>query len=600
MQSVNTMKQEIIQRAHAWANSPYIDEQDRREVQSYLDCNDEKKLRNAFHGELAFGTGGVRALIGQGTNCINRYTIRRVTQAFANALINRFQRDIAICIGFDCRKFSHEFAREAAQVMAHNGIRVHLFGHITPTPVLSYAIRYFRAQGGIMITASHNPRDYNGYKAYWDDGCQVTPPNDVAIIKHYQKLDILSEIKQMDFDQAMEQSKISYIDQKCEDSYYQMIAGQCLAPALCQERGGELPIAFTALHGTGGRPVIRALQLIGMKNVYLVSEQQEANGQFPTVELPNPEEVSALEKVRALMKEKKALIALATDPDTDRLGVVAWHQGQQYVLNGNQIGLLLLHYILQTKRKDKTLRDNSLFIKTIVTSDLLAQVASSFGCLVENTLPGFKWICGKIREYEEKQIPFHFLFATEESFGYLSHKYCRDKDGVNACALMAEVALFHHTQGRTLIDALNIIYREYGYSCEGLLCLHYYNIEGAKKIERIMEHFRQIKGNSPGLLRLMQEQTGEAVTLLEDYLDQSITKLKNGERTKLDTPPSNALGLHFASGNKLYLRPSGTEPKIKFYTMVVEKIGSLEEKKKRAAAKMTATENFIKAQCEGI
>ena len=560
----------------AWANSPYIDEGDRLIVQGHLDTHNEAQLQESFHKDLTFGTGGIRSLMGQGTNRINRYTIQMATQAFANALMDRFQQDISLCIGFDCRRFSQLFAQEAAQVMAANGIQVHLFDHMTPTPLLSYAVRYFKAQGGIMITASHNPRDYNGYKVYWDDGCQVIPPHDMAIIDHYRKITCLSGVQSMDFHKAKEQGKISLIDEKCEEGYYRMIQQQCLNPTLCQEQGQQLTIAFTPLHGTGDGPVTRALKQIGFHNVYSVPEQKRPDQNFTTISSPNPEEPSALEKVMALMRVKKAHLAMATDPDTDRLGVVVNHHNELYILNGNQIGLLLLYYILQTRKENKTLGSHPLFIKTIVTSDLLAKVAKSFGCIVENTLTGFKWICGKIREYEEKKIPFDFIFGTEESFGYLSHDHCRDKDGVNACALMAEVALFHQMQGRTLIEALDCIYDQYGYSCEGLVSCYYEGVKGAQKIERIMDYFRRIKEHFPDLKFM-----GEKIRRLEDYLDQSVIEMESAKKTKLDISASNVLGIHFESGTKLYLRPSGTEPKIKFYLMVVEEDGGpCGEKKK--------------------
>ncbi|MCY4643597.1 MAG: phospho-sugar mutase [Bacteriovoracales bacterium] len=594
------MEEHIIARAKAWIESPFIEDGDRQIVQRYLDDDDRPKLKECFHRELSFGTGGMRALIGPGTNKINRYTVSRVSQAFACALADHFHGDISLCIGFDCRKNSELFAREAARVMAANGVRVHLFDHMVPTPILSYAVRYFKAQGGIMVTASHNPKDYNGLKAYWDDGCQVTPPNDEAIIAHYQKLNSLAPIKQADFQKALGDGQISLIEKDCEDSYYEMLASQCLTPDLCQEHGPTFPMAFTPLHGTGWGPVKRALAQIGFTNVHPVAEQTAPDENFPTVNPPNPEERAALEKVMALMEEVKAKIALATDPDTDRLGVVVRHRDKLWVLNGNQIALLMLHYILEIKRERKMIKENSLLIKTIVTSDLLAQVAESFGLIVENTLTGFKWICGKMREYEEQGKPFDFILGTEESFGYLSHDFCRDKDGLNACALMAEAALYHHTQGKTLMEALDSIYDRYGYSWESLLSLYYEGARGAEKIERIMDYFRHIKKNLPDLIKADANDRDDPIVAIEDYLQGEIIHLTSNEQTKLNLPKSNVLGLLFESGNKLYLRPSGTEPKIKFYTMVIEKEGALEDKKRRARKKAQDLEYFIREKCEFI
>ena len=597
------MEQKILDLAHRWATSPHVDQAGREEVQKLLKLqlnapseSSAAKLRESFYCDLAFGTGGIRAIIGQGTNRINRTTIRRTTQAFANALIDAFGMDIAICVGFDCRHHSALFAQEAARVMASNRIRVHLFEHMTPTPLLSYAVRYHRAQGGIMITASHNPRNYNGYKAYWDDGCQVSPPHDRAIIDHYQKLDPLVGGELIGFEQGRERGHIVTISQQCADDYYQMIQQQCLNPDICQKHGGQFPIAFTPLHGTGGEPVTRALRQIGFDHIHVASDQYHPDPDFPTVTRPNPEEPTALKAVIELMEAKKLPLALATDPDTDRLGVVVAHAHKSHMLNGNQIGLLLLHYILRTKQARGSLGENPLLVKTIVTSDLLAQVARAFGCTVENTLTGFKWICGKLRDYERQQRPYDFVLGTEESFGYLSHDHCRDKDGVNACALMAEVALHHHLAGRSLVDALDDIYRQYGYACEGLLSLYYQGVEGGQKIERIMHYFRQVvTGSAVG-----QPLLGQKIVRVEDYLQQQAIDLSSGERDPIALPASNILGLHFEGNIRLYLRPSGTEPKLKFYIMIAGGKGELVEQKRQATRKIAQISQAIKALCAGI
>lgn len=568
----------VIKRARAWADSPLIAKGDRRIVQNYLDQDNQAALADLFSRNLSFGTGGIRAPIGPGSSHINLHTIGQVTQSFATVLKRRFPPEkLAVCIGFDCRKFSSSFARKTAQVMAAHQIRVYLFDHITPTPILSYAIKYHRACGGVMITASHNPQNYNGYKAYGNLASQLTPPDDEEVVEEYKKLPFLSPLPSADFEEACNQGMISFIDPQCEETYYQLITKHCFNPSLCQQYGKTFPIAFTPLHGTGGQPILKAFKKIGLENIHTVQDQQEPDENFPTVEVPNPEEPKALAKLLDLMEQKKTPLALATDPDGDRLGAVVAHEGKLQNLNGNQIALILLHYILTSKKKNGTLKNQSLVVNSIVSSELTARVARAFGCKVESTLPGFKWICQKIGECQKINQNLELILGTEESFGYLAHDYCLDKDGIHSSLLMAEAAIFHHSKGRTLIEALNLIYEEYGYSRENLLCLYYPGLEGSRKIQKIMQYLRTSRPLS------FPEETLESC---RDFLDE--------------TPSSNILEFNFSSGNKLYARPSGTEPKIKFYTLLIEKEGTLEEKKKRTFKKSKAIEEYLKELCQKI
>ncbi len=582
---MTALSQAIEAKIKLWSTHQAIDQADRTAIEELVNSN-STELEDAFYKDLEFGTGGIRGVLGLGPNRMNKYNIQRATQAFANALTESFQDNIKMVIGYDSRRFSKEFAQYASQVLAANGIKVFLFDHITPTPVLSYGVRYFNAQGGIMITASHNPREYNGYKAYWADGCQVTPPNDQRIINEYQKLQDFSQIKIIDFQTALGDKLIEYIDSECENKYYKMILDQSLNPELCKTKGKNIKIAFTPLHGTGGLPIKRALEQLGITDTCYVASQFQPDGDFPTVSPPNPEEPEAMKEVIKLMHRESCDLAMATDPDTDRVGLVVNHKDRDVFLTGNQIGLLMLHYILNHK---KDLGKNPLFIKTIVTSDLQEQLAKKFNVKVENTLTGFKWICGMLKDYEDKNKPFDFVFATEESFGYLTHTQARDKDAVNSCALCAEIALYYKEKGLNLVEALNEIYLEHGYSYEKNISINYLGKSGAEKIQRIMTYFRE--SDSPF----------EDVEKVKDYQSSTIKSFKDNSTENFDFTKSNVLGFYFKNGDKLYLRPSGTEPKIKFYIMIqVNENIDLHGRKNIALERASSLEINIRKMCDSI
>lgn len=573
------MDHNIIERARIWGSNSYFSEEDRGEINRLLEnpTANELELTERFYRDLEFGTGGLRAPMGMGQNRMNKYNVRRATQALCQMIIKHFNTGPAV-ISYDSRHRSKEFALEAAGVFAANGIKAYVFRALTPTPMLSYGVRYYKAQAGVMITASHNPPIYNGFKAFWNDGAQVVPPVDKEIINAYNSLTEWSQIKYMPFAEAEKQGLASWTDELVENDFYKVIETKVIQDQeLCKTHGPELSVVYTALHGTGLVPCLEILKRLGFSKTHSISEQESPDGSFPTVKSPNPEDPKALKLATDQMIKSNADIAYGTDPDGDRLGVVVNVKGKPEFLNGNQIAVLMLYYIFKTKTEKKTLPANALVIKSIVTSPLQNAIVESFGGTVKDTLTGFKWMAGLIRELELKNSPYNFVFASEESFGYMPHAECRDKDAVSSVAIMSEVALYFKRQGKTLIDALDEIYTQYGFYYESLLSLDYEGIAGSQKIARIMDYFR----NYPE-----SHFAGEKIVAKEDY------------EKGLTLPKSNVLSFTFESGNKLFLRPSGTEPKIKFYVMVRETEGDLSTKKQSALKKVQIIENKISEYCE--
>jgi len=585
------MKQSVIEKAQAWVKNDYFDSESKREIQDLIDSNNEVELTERFYKDLEFGTGGIRSIIGQGLNRINKYTIRKATQALAETIKGQDPHEgkYKVAISYDNRRFSFDFAKEAAGVFAANGIHSFIYKRLNPVPLLSFSVRYHKAHAGIMITASHNPPEYNGYKVYWNDGSQVTPPNDQNVIKHYNSITDFSTISHIAFEKGLEDGLIHWVDENVEDAYFQSIAPNCLRPELCQEKGKDLKIVFTPIHGTGFTPCTRVLKDLDLSNFHVVEEQAKPDENFPTVKSPNPENPEALQMAVDLMKKEKADIVFGTDPDTDRLGIALLHKDQVVYPNGNQIGLLMLYYILETLTEKNALPENPYFVNTIVTTPLQKVIAEKYGVTTESTLTGFKWICSSMRKIDKEQPHRNFIFATEESFGYLNHNNVRDKDGVASLALMSEVALWYKTRGMTLIDALDELYEKFGFSEETLLCLNYYGKEGSEKIDRIMERFR-----STIKTHLMDNE----ILSIEDYDKGEIFDVKKDRPSPLNFPKSNVLCYNLASGNKICVRPSGTEPKIKFYIMIRETEGDLSSKKKAARIKTEQVLNFIKSEAE--
>jgi phosphoglucomutase len=578
------MDKEILARAKNWANNSAIDLADRKEIQNLLDQNDTAELNERFYRDLEFGTGGLRSILGMGQNRMNKYNVRKATQALCTTIIKTFKNEKhKLAISYDSRHFSFEFAKEVASVCAGNNVEAFIYERMNPVALLSFSVRYHKAHAGVMVTASHNPPKYNGYKCYWNDGAQVTPPNDVHVINEYNAIVNYDDVKIMNFDDGVKKNLIHWVGAVVENKYYDFIKTKNINFDLCQKRGSELKIVYTPIHGTGLLPCTRALKDLGLTNIFLVEEQTKPDGNFPTVKSPNPENPEALALAVKLLEKENADIAMGSDPDTDRLGVVIPHKGQLHYLNGNQIGTIMIHYIFSELKKKGKMPTKPYFVKTIVTTPLQDKIAAHFGVDVENTLTGFKWICGRMNEIERTRPDRTFLFGTEESFGYLNHDQCRDKDGVSSVTIMAEIALYYKTLGMTVVDALDKIYEEFGFSHEVLLSLDYEGIEGTKKISRIMEYFR--KNSREKFMNFKVER-------FEDY--------ENRVNTPATLPLSNVLGLICEKNLHVYLRPSGTEPKIKFYVMLREDQGSLVEKKKNAQAKASEVLSFLKTTCEGI
>lgn len=585
------MDPKIIENATLWGNNTYFSEADRKEINALLAdlSKNELELTERFYRDLEFGTGGLRAPMGMGQNRMNRYNVRRATQALANNVIKHFGGGSAV-ISYDSRNCSKEFAMEAAGVFAANGIKAHVFRVLTPTPMLSFGVRYYKAQTGIMITASHNPPIYNGFKAFWNDGAQVVPPVDKEIITEYNKLTDWGMIKYMSFEEAEAKGLAVWTDEKVEEAFYQVIEKKVIQDLdLCRSHGSELSIVYTALHGTGEVPCNETARRLGLSKFYSIPEQAKPDGNFPTVKSPNPEDPKAMAMAIDYMMKNNWDIAYGTDPDGDRLGVVVNDHGKPAILNGNQIAAVMLYYVFSIKAEKKSLPEKALVIKSIVTSPIQNAIVEHFGGTVMDTLTGFKWMAGLIRELEEKKSPHNFVFASEESFGYMPHNESRDKDGVSSMALMSEVALYYKRKGMTLVDALDEIYTKFGFFYESLVSLDYEGIQGAQKISRIMEYFRQY----PETLF-----AGEEIIAKEDYQTSVSTDIRLKSNKMIALPKSNVLSFTFASGNRLFLRPSGTEPKIKFYTMVRETEGELSEKKINALKKVKTIEEKIIELCE--
>ncbi|MBA2403435.1 MAG: phospho-sugar mutase [Bdellovibrionales bacterium] len=575
------MDQKIIEKAKLWGANTYFSETDRAEITNLLESlpSNEIELTERFYRDLEFGTGGLRAPMGMGQNRMNRYNVRRATQALSQTIIKHFGGGSAV-ISYDSRNNSKDFALEAAGVFAANGIKAHVFRVLTPVPMLSFGVRHFKAQAGVMITASHNPPIYNGLKAYWDDGAQVVPPVDKEIINAYNDLTDWQTIKYMPFEEAQAKGLAFWTDEKVEEAFYQVIEKKVIQDLeMCKEHGSKLSVVYTALHGTGQVPCTYILNRLGFRNSHSIEAQAQPDGNFTTVKSPNPEDPNALKMAMEYMLKNKADIVYGTDPDCDRLGVVVNNHGEPAIINGNQIAALMLYYVFKKKTELKTLPPNSLVVKSIVTSPIQNAIVESFGGTVMDTLTGFKWMAGLIRELEEKKSKYNFVFASEESFGYMPHCECRDKDGVSSVALMSEVALYFKMQGKNLIEALDEIYTAYGFYYESLLSLDYEGQAGGHKISRIMEYFRQFPDT---------HFAGEKIASKEDY------------ELALNLPKSNVLSFTFENGNKLFLRPSGTEPKIKFYVMVRETEGDLATKKISALKKVKTIEDKILEYCEKI
>ena len=524
----------------------------KEDLQKVLDKNDIDDLNDRFYTQLSFGTGGLRGVIGGGYNRINPFIVHQATQGLAN-YINKAVDIGSAVIAYDSRNFSDLFAEEAARVLCANGIKVWLFSALRPTPELSYAVRSLGATAGIVVTASHNPSEYNGYKVYWSDGGQIVPPHDQGIIEEVRSVG--KDIKLIQREAAEEQGLLEIIDEKIDGEYRQVIKDCSLRPKLLQQHGSELKVVFTPLHGTGGVMLPQVLGEMGVE-VIEVPEQAEPDGNFPTVESPNPEEASAMKMAIELGAAMQADLVMGTDPDGDRLGIaVPQGDGGFRLINGNQLGALLADYIFQSRKEQGMLPEKPAFVKTIVTTELQRLIAEAYGASSYDVLTGFKYIADKIKQFEKTGETY--VFGGEESYGYLATDKIRDKDAVSAAFLTAEMALYHRTHGKSLLDRLKEIYIEYGYFQEILVSKAFKGMAGKAVMDGLMSRLRE---NTP------VEIGGIKVSKVKDYRESTTTDVQSGKTEKdIELPASNVLQFILSDGSIVTARPSGTEPKIKFY-----------------------------------
>ena len=537
----------------SWLNGDF-DNDTKKEIKR-MQAEDPAALSDAFYRTLEFGTGGMRGILGVGTNRMNKYTVGFATQGLANYLIKCFKQNIKVAISFDSRNFSTEFASISANILAANGIQVFLFDSLRPTPELSFAVRYLQCNAGIMITASHNPKEYNGYKVYWNDGGQLVPPHDKNVINEVNKIKSVDQVK---WDGHPE--LIRMIGKDIDNVYLTLIKRLTLNPETVAE-AKDLCIVYTPLHGTGISVVPQALADFGFKNVHIVEEQAVTDGNFPTVKSPNPEEHAALELAIAKAKKVKADIVLATDPDADRVGIaVRGKNGDYQLFNGNQTATLLFHYVL-SQTNINPLSNNYFLVKTIVTTDLIHQIATDYNVECFDVLTGFKYIAEKIREFEGEK---KFMVGGEESYGYLVSDFVRDKDAVSACCLIAEMAAYYKTvYHKSLIDQLETLYRQYQYFKEDMVSLTEPGEAGMQAIQQRMADLREKAPKTLG---------GKHVLKIYDYKTQHSYNTVSKTSERIELPVSNVLQFVTEDGSKVTVRPSGTEPKIKFYFSVCENI----------------------------
>ncbi len=562
----------------AWCTDPYFDDKTREELKA-LEGN-EAEIEDRFYRQLEFGTGGLRGVIGAGTNRMNIYTVRQATQGLANYIISQEGQEKGVAIAYDSRIMSPEFAKEAALCLNANGIKTYLFESLRPTPELSFAVRSLHCIAGIVITASHNPREYNGYKVYWEDGAQITPPHDKNILAEVAKVKSFSQVKTMEEDQARVAGLFQIIGSDFDDLYIAQLKAQSIHPEIIKDAAKDMKIVYTPLHGTGNIPVRRVLRELGFSQVYVVKEQEKPDGKFPTVAYPNPEDENAWKLALDLAKKVDADIVLATDPDADRLGVYAKDSvtGAYVSFTGNMSGMLIAEYILSQRRENKTMPKNPALVETIVTTDMAKAIAKEYDTALVEVLTGFKYIGEQIKFFEETGA-HEYVFGLEESYGCLAGTYARDKDACVAVMMLCEVASYYKMQNKTLWDAMIDMYEKYGYYKEGLATVTLKGIDGAEQIQNMMKAFRE---NPP------KELAGYKVMAVRDYKADTRLDLTSGQVESTGLPTSNVLYYELSENAWCCVRPSGTEPKIKFYFGV--KGTSLEDaKEKLEALKMAIT-----------
>lgn len=545
----------IQDKVNVWLNGNF--DQDTKDQIKQLQAGNEADIADAFYKNLEFGTGGLRGIMGVGTNRMNKYTVGMATQGYANYLKQSFGNDVKVAIAHDSRNNSRFFAETTANVFAANGIKVYLFEALRPTPELSFAIRHLGCQGGVVCTASHNPKEYNGYKAYWNDGGQLVPPHDKNVIKEVEKIASVDDVKW-----SGGEANITLIGKEIDAAYIEMVKGLSVYPEVIAQQH-DLKIVYTPIHGTGIKLVPDVLKAFGFTNVTIVKEQEEPNGNFPTVSYPNPEEKETMSIGLAKAKELDADILLGTDPDADRVGIgVKDNKGEWVLMNGNQTAVLAFNYLLEARRTKGIARPNDMIITTIVTTGMADALAKGNNVACYRVLTGFKWIAEMIREKEGKE---NYIIGGEESFGLMIGDQIRDKDAVSAVALLCEMAAYEKSQGRTLFDKLIELYIQYGFYKEDLISITKKGMDGQQQIAAMMEAYRK---NPPTVIN------GVAVAQLLDYELQKGTNIQDGSQWDIQLPKSNVLQFILADGSIISARPSGTEPKIKFYFSVKESLTS--------------------------
>ena len=522
--------------------------------------NNEDEIYDRFYTALKFGTAGLRGIIGAGTNRMNIYVVRQATQGLANYVLKKYGKG-SVAISHDSRIKADLFMNEAARVLAANGIKVYITSELQPTPVLSYLVRYFKCQAGIMVTASHNPAAYNGYKAYGEDGCQMTDVAANTVYDEISKLDMFKDVKIADFDEAVNNGMIEYVDESVYDTYLEKVMEQQVNPGICE--GADLKVVYTPLNGTGNKLVRKVLGKIGVKDVVVVPEQELPDGNFTTCPYPNPEIKEALAKGLELCEKEQPDLLLATDPDADRVGIaVKDYDGSYRLISGNEDGVMLTNYILSCKKASGKLPEKPVVVKTIVTTKLINKLCEKYDCELKNVLTGFKYIGEVILNLEKKHEENRYLFGFEESYGYLSGTYVRDKDAVVASMLVCEMAAYYKKQGKSLAEVIDGLYEEFGYY---LNQTYAFEFDGAAGMQKMADIMTAVRDNTPKSI------AGYDVVKVSDYLLKKETEIATGSATDIELPKSNVIALHLSGDNAVIIRPSGTEPKIKLYITSVAK-----------------------------
>lgn len=566
-----------------WLEDDCLDEATKKELLEI--ASDDKEIKERFYKELEFGTGGLRGMIGAGTNRMNLYTVSKATQGLANYIIKQGNQDKGVAIAYDSRNMSQEFAETSGLVLAGNGIKAYVFPELRPTPVLSFAVRHLGCTAGIVVTASHNPPEYNGYKVYWEDGAQVPPPRDADVIAEVNAVEQYCDIKKISLEEAKAKGLYEILDSSVDDAYVKAVKEQSLQKGNISKLASDFSVIYTPLHGSGNIPVRRVLKEVGFKNVFIVPEQELPDPMFSTVGYPNPEDPKVFKLAIELAKEKNADIIIGTDPDCDRVGaVVKNNQGEYVVLSGNMTGVLLTEYVLSQKKAQGTLPQNGAVVKTIVTTEMIRPIAKEYGVRLDQVLTGFKFIGQKMKEYEETKEA-EYVFGFEESYGYLAGTYARDKDAVVASMLICEMAAYYKSRGMTVYEGLIELYKKYGFYQDKMIALTLKGIDGMEQIQKIMKHFRQ---NPPKFF------AGIPTVWVRDYQGKEFTNLLNGQMEEDFLPPSNVLHYTLEDGSWLCIRPSGTEPKLKFY------YGTLGKTIEEANEKFSALQKDMEKKLEEV